>query len=334
MNPLNFLRNLAGVFRSAATLTFQTSKRLSTPTTVEEWVAVRRAYRRSLGEVLRDLERRSQGAAELLGLEGALVSHLIDRRPVLLPVERWGGDLGWRSDKRKSKWERMLGRPACAAGLLMRCEVAGEQWVPHPDAPANWSMTDYDAFARNVVAHKRSYELAQEWRKENRSVLNQRLVERFRDLDVAFSAQYHCYGGADYIDIALLLPDRVENSLLRIKTVWKGESTLAALVRTHFPDAVREHSEPWLAGQRLDVYVPSRRLAFEYQGEQHYRAVEFFGGKDAFRRNRDRDRRKAAACDSHGVALVVWKYSEPVNEERLRYVLLRAGVDLPESLRR
>jgi hypothetical protein len=50
--------------------------------------------------------------------------------------------------------------------------------------------------------------------------------------------------------------------------------------------------------------MPDRGIAIEYQGEQHDRPIEFFGGEEAFRKNVERDRRKLAICKRNGVRVI------------------------------
>jgi hypothetical protein len=116
---------------------------------------------------------------------------------------------------------------------------------------------------------------------------------------------------------------------IEVSSVWKGEAALAELVRQVFPDAQRQYAAPWLRGQTLDVYVPSVRLAFEYQGQQHYEPVNFFGGTESFRRTQERDSRKAVLCLAEGVTLIAWPYRINVSLEALRTSVMRPGILWP-----
>jgi hypothetical protein len=85
-----------------------------------------------------------------------------------------------------------------------------------------------------------------------------------------------------------------------------AETALYHSIRSAFPAlTVRHRAQPgWLGRQHLDVLVPDLALAFEYQGEQHDRPVEFFGGESTFLQQQERDRRKRRLCELHGVRLV------------------------------
>jgi hypothetical protein len=99
---------------------------------------------------------------------------------------------------------------------------------------------------------------------------------------------------------------RDERDIPRIGEGWVAETALYYLVKAHFAgEAVLHHGRPdWLGRQHLDVYLPDRRVALEYQGEQHDRPIAFFGGEEAFRRNVERDRIKQAKCQRNGVRLI------------------------------
>ena len=67
----------------------------------------------------------------------------------------------------------------------------------------------------------------------------------------------------------------------------------------------RQVSPSWLGRQHLDVFIEELSLAFEYNGEQHYRPIEFFGGQEQFNKQCELDQRKQKLCITHGVELIV-----------------------------
>lgn len=94
---------------------------------------------------------------------------------------------------------------------------------------------------------------------------------------------------------------------------WKNESDLFMLVSKVYPDAIYQYRCDWLGLQSLDVYIPSLKIGIEYQGEQHYHPVEFFGGEDAYKDVVIRDKRKAELCTNNGIQIVYWKYDEALS---------------------
>ena len=98
---------------------------------------------------------------------------------------------------------------------------------------------------------------------------------------------------------------------------WKNESTLFSVVVQKYSDAIYQYRCDWLGLQSLDIYIPSLRIGIEYQGEQHYRPIEFFGGEDAFNDLVRRDKQKEKLCKENGVQLILWRYDETISKAAL-----------------
>ena len=94
---------------------------------------------------------------------------------------------------------------------------------------------------------------------------------------------------------------------------WSSEASLFCLVKSRYPDAVFQWSPQWLGRLKVDIYVPSLNVAFEYQGEQHYRPVPAFGGEDGFRATQARDVRKREQLQRQGVVLIEWRFDTPIS---------------------
>lgn len=59
-----------------------------------------------------------------------------------------------------------------------------------------------------------------------------------------------------------------------------------------------------------DFYLPNYNLLIEYQGEQHERPVEVFGGKEQFEVQQEHDRRKKEYAHNHNINLLeIWYYN-------------------------
>ena len=54
----------------------------------------------------------------------------------------------------------------------------------------------------------------------------------------------------------------------------------------------------------LDIYLPELHLAIECQGMQHFHANEMFGGKEAFKIQKQKDELKHRQCKEHGVTIL------------------------------
>ena len=98
-----------------------------------------------------------------------------------------------------------------------------------------------------------------------------------------------------------------------------SETQLYKLVALMFSDyeVIREASPDWLGNQRLDIFIPSLNIAIEYQGEQHFKPIELFGGAEGLHKTRERDKRKKRLCHENKVKLVLFKYNESLNQENV-----------------
>jgi len=98
---------------------------------------------------------------------------------------------------------------------------------------------------------------------------------------------------------------------------WKSEQQVYALVSQRYPDAVFQYHTGWLGMQSLDIFIPSLSVGIEYQGQQHYEAIDYFGGIEKFEAQVAADTKKRQLCEENGVKLIYWKYTEPITVEML-----------------
>ncbi|MDZ4567247.1 hypothetical protein [Bacillus cereus] len=101
------------------------------------------------------------------------------------------------------------------------------------------------------------------------------------------------------------------------KIQWKNEAELFKLVVKHYPDAIFQYRADWLDKQSLDVYIPGLKTAIEFQGQQHYEPVEFFGGEDAFLYRQKLDALKKEKCKQNKVKLIEWHYQDVISKTNL-----------------
>ena len=87
---------------------------------------------------------------------------------------------------------------------------------------------------------------------------------------------------------------------------WINETALFYKIQNHFKNyKVVQHGHPkWLGKQHLDVYFVDLNIGVEYQGIQHYKPVDFFGGEEGFAQNQERDERKRRLCQENACPLI------------------------------
>ena len=106
-----------------------------------------------------------------------------------------------------------------------------------------------------------------------------------------------------------------------IKPKWKHELTLFHAVRKRHQDTLYQYRPDWLGRQSLDLFIPSLQTAIEYQGIQHYRPVDFFGGEEALLQRQELDRQKRTLCEENNVRLIEWPYSLEPTDRNIREAL-------------
>ncbi len=91
---------------------------------------------------------------------------------------------------------------------------------------------------------------------------------------------------------------------------WISETKLFYQLKDEFNEhIVLQHCKPkWLGRQHFDIYFPILNIAVEYQGKQHFEAVEYFGGHEALKQNILRDNRKKDLALKNNCELI---YVEP-----------------------
>lgn len=87
---------------------------------------------------------------------------------------------------------------------------------------------------------------------------------------------------------------------------WISETALFYKIKEHYKYyKVVQHGRPkWLGKQHFDIYFPENNIAIEYQGIQHYQAVDYFGGEEGLASNQERDERKRGLCKKHSCKLI------------------------------
>lgn len=105
--------------------------------------------------------------------------------------------------------------------------------------------------------------------------------------------------------------------IAKIGERWVSETLLFNYINLLFPQFTvqREASPSWLNKQRFDVYIPELNLAIEYQGQQHYIAVDLFGGEEGLKRTKQRDKVKLQLSKINGVDIVYFSYKENLTEK-------------------
>lgn len=119
-------------------------------------------------------------------------------------------------------------------------------------------------------------------------------------------------------DLSDNLVDLVESELRKVENeirVSKGfkivgsytnESILYVKLKEYFTEfkVISQGRPEWLGRQSLDIYFPEYNIGVEYQGEQHFRPIDFFGGIEKFNLQKNLDEKKKELCISNNCSLI------------------------------
>jgi len=68
---------------------------------------------------------------------------------------------------------------------------------------------------------------------------------------------------------------------------------------------------------RFDFYLPDHNILIEFDGEQHYKPIKFFGGEKEFKKLQERDKIKTEYCKKNNIKLIRIPYTEFNNIEKI-----------------
>lgn len=79
-----------------------------------------------------------------------------------------------------------------------------------------------------------------------------------------------------------------------------------------FPDLRYKHP------LRFDFYLPDNNTIIEYNGEQHYKPIDYYGGKDQFKIYQIRDKLKREYCINNSIGYIVIRFDEDIEESLIK----------------
>jgi hypothetical protein len=97
---------------------------------------------------------------------------------------------------------------------------------------------------------------------------------------------------------------------------WTSETILYQIVESNYPDhTIERHYRPdFLDGLELDIFLKEADVGIEYQGIQHYEAVDHWGGEEGLKQRQERDQKKEKLCDEHNIDLVCIRHDQELTD--------------------
>lgn len=124
-------------------------------------------------------------------------------------------------------------------------------------------------------------------------------------------------------------PEKYENfersTWLKPVNKWLSEELVYKLAKDIFREyKVIYQMRPFflrssLGGQMsYDVFISEINVAIEYQGKQHFEAIDYFGGEESFKKQVKRDREKIELSMMNGIKIVYINYDEIITKELIK----------------
>lgn len=125
---------------------------------------------------------------------------------------------------------------------------------------------------------------------------------------------------------------REELGFRKIGERFVTETELYRILKSIFPndDVVHHYKTKWLERQEIDIFVPHLNLAIEYDGIQHFKPINAWGGEKGLKKNIERDKIKEEKCKENNVILIRFTYKENdlLSENYVKSKLKKHGIDV------
>ena len=128
-------------------------------------------------------------------------------------------------------------------------------------------------------------------------------------------------------EINEIIRRHIENILREIENLpkigegWTSEVTLRnhinEILSSYNLECIFHYRPSFLEGLELDLFFEYKenKIGIEYQGEQHFKPIDFFGGKKAFVKLIERDKKKKKLCQANNIRLIYFNFDEPLNKD-------------------
>jgi len=113
---------------------------------------------------------------------------------------------------------------------------------------------------------------------------------------------------------------RAKFGFQRMGECWASETLLYQIVCELCPEdkVLRNYRPDCLENLELDIFIPRIKVGIEYQGIQHFKPIEHWGGRAALESVKKRDAKKRRLCLSNGITLIYFTHNEQLSKELVK----------------
>ncbi len=104
----------------------------------------------------------------------------------------------------------------------------------------------------------------------------------------------------------------------------KGETIISKILDTLNINYESQKTFSDLKDDRLlsyDFFIPDQNILIEYQGQQHYQPINYFGGDDRFKYQKKHDKMKTDYAKFHRYNLITVPYTEDTLSKIKKYLI-------------
>lgn len=204
--------------------------------------------------------------------------------------------------------------------LLVRCKTCGHEWMGNPNSLQQ-------GHGCKLCGYKKTGEFQQKTHEQfvsQMSIINP---------DVIISGKY--IAAQDHVECTCKLCGNIWNTTTATSllsgsgcpkcTLSYGEKVISKWLKNNGIDYKSQKTFPDMKGagggfMKLDFYLPSYNIAIEYQGAQHYKPVDAFGGLEQLERQKKNDQLKRDYCKEHNIQLIEIPYWENTENYLSKYL--------------
>lgn len=95
------------------------------------------------------------------------------------------------------------------------------------------------------------------------------------------------------------------------------EELIAQLLDENGVDYIKQKKFPklrYIKPLRFDFYLPDKNMVIEYNGEQHYKPIDYYGGEESFEIAKRRDQIKREYCADNKIDYLVIRFDEDIKD--------------------
>lgn len=183
----------------------------------------------------------------------------------------------------------------------VKCKICGHEWSPTQDS---------------LLQGKGCPKCGTKKAAKSRMMPAEEFVNRCNEISPYIEVLGEYNGVKNYIDVACkkcgfrystIADNLLQGSGCPVCNMSKGERKVASLLDKYRIDFDQQYTFLGCRNRRVlpfDFYLPDYNICIEYDGEQHFKPIDHFGGQEYFDKRKENDLIKTRFCEENDIGLV------------------------------